>query len=199
VRDTGVSFVMAGIGDELDVNTGIGTILNRFYVLEPGDASVRDYAFLRPHVPDPAKAEVTYQWDYSVLVTGLEIIMTTHGIVEVEGFVGGLASPEAGQYDDAESNYGWTSIGISAGSAGSGPYADGTTSIFAWPDNEISGVFFRLFPLRCARALSHTDNIFPKFSWILIIFTLMIPRARSLGLSRRASTQSLALLVQFLP
>lgn len=172
---------MAGIGNEIDVETGIGTILNRFYVLEPGDAAVRDYGFISNFVPDPARAQITYQWDYSVLVTGLEVVMTFHGIVEVEGFVGGLSSPEMGQYDDKEANYGWASIGTSTGSAGSGPFNDGATTIFKWPANTLSGVYFRFevkrtwhqkkwalyraFPIFSSRAhVVHGMNVPPRFA-----------------------------------
>ena len=120
------------------------------------------------------------------MVTGLEVVMPVHGVVEIEGFVGGLYSAELGQTDDQanfpflcvlhaslvcwpckkcvvqtyvclrgaedkpcqnsplqDMNYGWASIGVATGSAGAGPFTDGTTSIFQWPANSLSGIYFR--------------------------------------------------------
>eukprot|EP00284_Hemiselmis_tepida_P015297 CAMPEP_0174935882 /NCGR_PEP_ID=MMETSP1355-20121228/55289_1 /TAXON_ID=464990 /ORGANISM="Hemiselmis tepida, Strain CCMP443" /LENGTH=401 /DNA_ID=CAMNT_0016182615 /DNA_START=7 /DNA_END=1209 /DNA_ORIENTATION=- len=142
-RDSGVSYVTAGLGRELNVNVGIGTILNRFLVLEPGDVSIRGYAFERAFVPDPEKAQVTYEWDHAVLVTGLEVSNSRHGLVEIEGYVGGLASPSLGQYDDQDWNMGWTSIGLARGSSGEGPFNEGNRSLFTWPSNDLSGAYFR--------------------------------------------------------
>jgi len=59
LADSGVAYTTAGIGNELDVSTGVGTVLNRFYVLEPGDVALRDYGFIQNFVPDTKRAQVT--------------------------------------------------------------------------------------------------------------------------------------------
>jgi len=50
-----------------------------------------------------------------VVVTEVEIIMTRHGVIEVEAFVGGTANPWVGQYDAEQLNEGWVSLGVSQG------------------------------------------------------------------------------------
>ena len=52
-----------------------------------------------------------------MVVTDLEIIMTRHGVIQVEAFVGGTADPWVGQYDAEQLNEGWVSLGVSQGFA----------------------------------------------------------------------------------
>lgn len=62
-------------------------------------------------------AQWTIEWDHAVVVTEVEIIMTRHGVIEVEAFVGGTANPWVGQYDAEQLNEGWVSLGVSRGFA----------------------------------------------------------------------------------
>jgi len=50
--------------------------VRRFYAPERADVTLRDYQFVRPHVPDPSRAQASYQWDFAVVVTSLELVMT---------------------------------------------------------------------------------------------------------------------------
>ena len=62
-------------------------------------------------------AQWTIEWDHAVVVTEIEVIMTRHGVIEVEGFVGGTADPWVGQYDAEQLNEGWVSLGVAQGRA----------------------------------------------------------------------------------
>jgi len=147
VRTSGVSYAgpRAGMGG-LEVQEGIGSLLNRWFLIEEGDVVLRDYRFETRFVPDPARAQWTVEWDHAVVVTQFELVMTRHGVVQMEGFVGGTADPWVGQYDAGQMNEGWISLGLATGSAGPGPYANGITSIFTWPrQSNTSAVPGRLF------------------------------------------------------
>jgi hypothetical protein len=122
--------------------------VRRFYAPERADVTLRDYQFVRPHVPDPSRAQASYQWDFAVVVTSLELVMTQDGIVELEGFVGGTPGYAAGQLDGRAVNEGWVSIGRANGTAGGGPFPEGARSVFAWPENVRAGALFRFEVLR---------------------------------------------------
>jgi len=98
VRDSGISYAgpRAGVGG-LAVDDGVGSLLNRWYSIVEGDVVLRDYRFEERFVPDPARAQWTVEWDHAVVVTEVELVMTRHGIIEVEAFVGGSADTWIGQ------------------------------------------------------------------------------------------------------
>lgn len=71
----------------IDTSLGIGNILN------PGPFAanaftLHDHVYVSPYVPDPARAVVTYVFDFPVTVSELEVVQHANGITQVEGFVG---------------------------------------------------------------------------------------------------------------
>ena len=98
VRDSGISYAgtRAGVGG-LEVDSGVGSLLKRWYWVQEGDVVLRDYRFEQRFVPDPARAQWTVEWDHAVVVTQVELVMTRHGVVEVEALVGGSADTWVGQ------------------------------------------------------------------------------------------------------
>ncbi len=71
----------------VDTSLGIGNILN------PGPISgsaftLHDHVYVSPYAPDPARAVVTYVFDFPVTVSELEVVQHANGITQVEGFVG---------------------------------------------------------------------------------------------------------------
>ena len=149
VRDSGVSYagVKAGVGG-LEVEEGVGSLVNRWFLIEEGDVVLRDYRFAERFVPDPARAQWTVEWDHAVVVTQMQLVMTRHGVVEVEALVGGTADAWVGHMDSQQMNQGWFSLGVVNGSAGAGPFSDGVKSIFAWPrqltDKAVPGRLLRI-------------------------------------------------------
>jgi hypothetical protein len=60
------------------------------------------------------------------MMTELELVMTRHGLVELEAFVGTQGTTDktggAGQYHTDVLDEGWVSLGIASGSAGTYPH-----------------------------------------------------------------------------
>ncbi len=66
---------------------GTGNILNP----DPFAANaftLHDHVYVSPYAPDPARAVVTYVFDFPVTVSELEVVQHANGITQVEGFVG---------------------------------------------------------------------------------------------------------------
>ncbi|EKX51148.1 hypothetical protein GUITHDRAFT_103068 [Guillardia theta CCMP2712] len=144
VRSSGVSYVANRVSGGLDVNVGVGLLLNRYYKIAPGDVALRDFTYTEKFLPNAARAQVIFTWDHAVLVSEVLLIMTSDGIVELEGFVGGNWNAEVGEYNAEEVNVGWVSIGRANGTAGAGPFVEGTRSYFRWPANNQYGSMFRI-------------------------------------------------------
>lgn len=115
VRTSGISYSGIRVGGGLEVDDGVGSLLNRWYLIEEGDVVLRDYRFDERFVPDPARAQWTIEWDHAVVVTEIEVVMTRHGVMEVEAYVGGTSDAWVGQYNTEQLNEGWQSLGIAAG------------------------------------------------------------------------------------
>ena len=71
-----------------DVQKGIGVLVNP--LLLPGNDNfvLHDHQYVEPHVPDPARAVITFRFDQSVAVSRIEVVQHQNGIAQVEGFVG---------------------------------------------------------------------------------------------------------------
>ena len=69
----------------LDVNTGIGNIINP---AGSGTFSLHDHVYLSSYVPDPSRAVVTYEFNVPAVVDQVEIIQHRNGITRIQGFVG---------------------------------------------------------------------------------------------------------------
>jgi hypothetical protein len=69
----------------LDTSTGVGYLLNPS---ESNDYSLHDHVYAAPHVPDPNRAVVTYEFSEPAVVDQIEIVQHTNGITQIEGLVG---------------------------------------------------------------------------------------------------------------
>lgn len=151
VRESGAFYVGPSVvTGKLEATVGVGNLVNRFYAAVRSDVTLRDYQFVRPHAPDPSRATASFQWDFAVVVTSLEVVMVQDGVVAIEGFVGGQPGYHAGQLDPKAVNEGWVSIGVVNGSAGAGPFTEGQASVFTWPHNTHPGALFKFTVVRTA-------------------------------------------------
>ena len=71
----------------LNVDLGIGNIVNPVYPDTYGDFVIHDHQYVAPHIPDPARSVVTYRFHSPTVVAGLEFAQHMNGITAVEGFV----------------------------------------------------------------------------------------------------------------
>jgi len=69
----------------LNIDTGIGRIINP---TSGWKFSLHDHVYSSPHVPNPARAVVTYEFNQPAVVDQVEIIQHANGITSIEGFVG---------------------------------------------------------------------------------------------------------------
>ena len=69
-------------------NLGIGHIVGPQVTSGYGSFALHDHVYISPNVPDPSRAVVTYTFNASTIVKGVEIIQHTNGITRIEGFSG---------------------------------------------------------------------------------------------------------------
>jgi hypothetical protein len=72
----------------LNVQLGIGNMINPRAPDTYGDFVTHDHQYVSPQIPDPGRGEVTYGFHTATVVTGLEIVQHGNGITAIEGFVG---------------------------------------------------------------------------------------------------------------
>jgi len=72
------------------VNAGIGKIIDIDHIDHYGhdDFCLHDHDYLSAHIPDPALAVVTYEFDVEVIVNSLDVRQHANGVTQIEGFVG---------------------------------------------------------------------------------------------------------------
>lgn len=87
-HDDAVWFVSCAPGDPLDIETGIGFLVNFAVMLGPEDFGLHEHQYVGSNVPDPNVAIVTYEFDVPVIVKQLEVVQHRNGLTEIEGFVG---------------------------------------------------------------------------------------------------------------
>ena len=71
---------------------GIGYIVNPNLPAGVTDFVLHDHVYLAPNIPDPARAQVRYEFNTAVVVTGVLIMQHANGISRVEGFAGNSSS-----------------------------------------------------------------------------------------------------------
>ena len=77
----------------LNISSGIGFLINP-NVQAPGsnsdanEFSLHDHSYVSSNVPDPTRAVVTFHFDISTIVKGVEVIQHRNGISKIEGFSG---------------------------------------------------------------------------------------------------------------
>ena len=71
----------------LDVSTGIGWLLSDAAPVNP-NFTLHDHVYASPHVPDPARAVVTYRFDGPTVVDQVHMIQHNNGIWKIDGYVG---------------------------------------------------------------------------------------------------------------
>ena len=77
----------------LNISSGIGFLINP-NVRAPSsnsdlnDFSLHDHFYVSSNVPDPTRAVVTFHFDISTIVKGVEVIQHQNGISKIEGFSG---------------------------------------------------------------------------------------------------------------
>ncbi|KKK95129.1 hypothetical protein LCGC14_2675920 [marine sediment metagenome] len=119
----------------LDINTGIGFILN------PAPAtffSLHDNAFKDSYKPDPTRAVVTYEFDQPVIVDQIELLQHVNGVSRIEGFVGDSL--------DALISIGWV-FGPYGPAAAPDMFQEREPYVFDF-DNLQQGTFFRFVILQ---------------------------------------------------
>jgi len=111
----------------LDVTTGIGNLINPSYA----GFSMHDHVYIAPHIPDPTRAVVTYQFDAAAIVDQIEIIQHGNGISKIEALVGNSLGS-------------MTSIGNIFGPSGdvmfAGAFSEGSSQVFDF-DNTLAGSY----------------------------------------------------------
>jgi len=70
------------------VRTGIGVLVSPMFVPGSDNFALHDHQYVEPHVPDPARAVITFRFDQPVAVSRIEVVQHQNGIAQVEGFVG---------------------------------------------------------------------------------------------------------------
>jgi hypothetical protein len=117
----------------LNTNLGIGHIVGP-EATGYGQFSLHDHVYISPNIPDPTRAVVTYTFDASTIVKGVELIQHTNGITQIEGFYGN--SPSS-----------LTSLGSVFGPAGdvtgSGSFAEFSSSKFDFGNTTNAGTVFQ--------------------------------------------------------
>ena len=118
----------------LDINTGIGFLINpSLPVLNSSEFSLHDHVYTSPHIPDPTRAVVTYQFDTQAAVDQVEIIQHTNGISRIEGFVGNSLGSLTSIGDI---------FGPSGDVTGSSQFVEGQSQVFDF-NNIQAGLFFQ--------------------------------------------------------
>jgi hypothetical protein len=76
------------VSDPLDINAGIGFILNPACCTSYSDFALHSHVYVGANTPDPLVALVLYRFDVPMIVSQLELIQHANGITRVEGFAG---------------------------------------------------------------------------------------------------------------
>lgn len=85
--------------------------------------ALHDHVYLAPHLPDPARATVVFEFDVPVIVDSLTMIQHANGITKLEQLVGdSLAAMET-------TGTALSGVGDVTGSV---VFAEGASDVFAW-------------------------------------------------------------------
>lgn len=130
-RDSGV-FSVSAPPFPLDINTGVGVLINPTAPLS--SFVLHDHVYISPHIVDPTRAVITYEFDSAAVVDQVHIVQHTNGISQIEGFVGNSLSN-------------LTSVGAVFGPdgdiTGSGIFSERETQVFDFNNNS-AGKFFQI-------------------------------------------------------
>ena len=134
----------------LNTSSGIG------YILNPTVASafsIHDHVYVSPHIPNPSRGVVTYEFNQAAVVDQLEVRQHTNGVTRMEGFVG-------------DSLGSLTSIGSIFGPAGDvtggGVFVEHSSYVFDF-DNVLAGRFFQVVIRKTSASNGYASyQMFPR-------------------------------------
>ncbi len=86
-------------GGVLDVNLGVGIIVNPVFVIPPPGYVGTNYfplhqdsfspaPYVSAYVPDPENSSVVFQFDQATIVSGIEIVQHVNGVTQLNGKIG---------------------------------------------------------------------------------------------------------------
>lgn len=156
-RDEGVWSVSTTPPTPLNVNSGIGYILNPVPPITSGfHFALHDHQYVGAHVPDPGRAVVTYRFDTPAIVRKLDIRQHANGISRVEGQV-------------SNDGTNWTSIGSVFGPAGDvtgyAAFTEHDIHSFDFGNTSQSGTYFRFIARKTNEAGGYAIyRAFPQFT-----------------------------------
>ena len=121
-------------GPPVNINLGIGYLINPSFSPTPADFTLHDHVYGTPYVPDPTRAIVTYTFDQPVYVQGIEIIQHSNGITQIEGRAGDSLAT-------------FSSLGAVFGPrgdiTGSNVIPEGESNYFDFGNSTVGGTYFQ--------------------------------------------------------
>lgn len=150
----------------LDVNTGIGIIINpgpvvQIDALEFGlhqDPLPPSSPYLSAGIPEPTSSTVTYTFDQQTIVSGVEVVQHVNGITQVTGLLGDslLSMQSLGSVFGPSGNL------VDPGCGAGGILPNGISQVFDFGNSTLTGSIFQLTVNRTSCTFAYgAYRIFP--------------------------------------